>query len=404
LHVWVVLSQTGVGVEQSGLSTQPTHFLLVGSHTGVVPGQSEFFVQVVPHVPVVGLQTGAVLDLQSALVPHCEQWWVVGLQTGRLLGQSAFVVQVDLHVFVVWSQTGFAGGQSAPVKHPTQVSVPVLQSGVEPLHAPLSVPVQGTQIPSGSLQTGVEPEQFASEVHPVVHVSEFVLQTPFAPVHCEDWMHWTHRFVVTLHTGVAPVHAWESVAVHWTQLPAFGPLPPRQAGVAGVTHAVGLPEPRSPPHGAQAPAVVSQIGFVGVGHWAFEVHSMQVCVVSLHTGLSTGHALTSPVVQVTHSPVSGPVVTHAGFVAAVQSWAVPWPRLPVHPTHVPVATEQNGVVPEHWASMMHATHEWFRVLQSGVGAWHWVPSRHWTHWLAGMLHFGVRPPQFESLVHPPTQV
>src|SRR5262249_32807151 len=127
-----------------------------------------------------------------------------------------------LHRLVVGSHTGVAAGQSLPVKHWTHVFVPSLQSAVEPVHAPFSVLVHATQSPSGSLQTGVEPEQFASVVHPTVHVCEPVLQTPFVPVHWLDSLHCTHRFVTTLHTGVAPVHACASVAVHWTQLPELG--------------------------------------------------------------------------------------------------------------------------------------------------------------------------------------
>src|SRR5262249_11828600 len=162
------------------------------------------------------------------------------------------VLQVSLHRLVVGSHTGVPAGQSLPVRHWTHVLVPSLQSAVEPVQAPFSVLVHATQSPSGSLQTGVEPEQFASVVHPTGHVFELVLQTPFWPVHWLDWVHWTHRFVATLHTGVAPVHAWESVEVHWTQLPEFAPLV-RQAGVAGVVHAVGLDEPKSAPHGTQLP-------------------------------------------------------------------------------------------------------------------------------------------------------
>jgi hypothetical protein len=124
------------------------------------------------------------------------------------------VLHVSLHVLVFGSQTGVAAGQSVPVKHWTQEFVPSLQSAVESLHAPLSVLVHATQSPSGSLQTGVEPEQFASEVHPVVHVCEVGLQTPLAPVHWSGPVHWTQRFVVTSHTGVVPVHALESVEVH----------------------------------------------------------------------------------------------------------------------------------------------------------------------------------------------
>ena len=131
-----------------------THFFVVGSQIGVVPGHSAAFEHVVPQVPVLVLQIGAVVDLQSELAAHWTQRCVAWLQIGADAGQSLFSVQPAWQVFVVALQTGVAAGQSVPVRHPTHVLFVVLQIGVVPVQAPVSVPVQATQTPCGSLHTG----------------------------------------------------------------------------------------------------------------------------------------------------------------------------------------------------------------------------------------------------------
>ena len=128
-------------------------------------------------------------------------------------------MQVAVHAFAVGSHTGLSLGQSAPVTHPTHVSLVESQIGVAPVHAAALPGRQTTQKPSGSLHTGAPVEQFASDAHPSVHVCVVVLHTPFAPVQSALLTHCTQRFVVASHAGVEPVHTVLFVSVHWTHVP-----------------------------------------------------------------------------------------------------------------------------------------------------------------------------------------
>jgi hypothetical protein len=351
-----------------------THCFVVGLQIGAAPGHSALFEHSVPQVPVVVSQIGALADLQSELAAHWTHRFVVGLQIGTDVGQSASAEHAAWQVFVAGLQTGVAAGQSVVARHWTQVSVPTLQSAVVPAQAPGSAAVQATQRPSGSSQTGCEPEQFASLVQPTVHVCEVVLHRPFAPVHWVLSRQATQTWAVSSQTGAAPTHSVGSAVVHWTQRPASAPVL-TQAGALVARHAAGEPVPRSPSQATQLPAAL-QIG-VAPEHCALELHWTHLFVVALHAGLGETHASVSAAVHSTHMPAPGPVVRQAGAVGWVQAWIAFEPRLPLQPTQTPLW--QNGVVPEHCASMMHSTQVWVAPLQTGVGWLQVVKSTHWTH-------------------------
>ena len=132
-------------------------------------GHSWFFAHVVPHSLVAVLQIGADARHRE-LSTHWTHLAVAGLQSGRSLGHSESNRQLALHVFVFGSHTGLSAAQSAPLVHPTHVSLEGSQTGVAPVHAPALPGRHATQKPSGSLHTGAPVEQFASEAHPSVHV------------------------------------------------------------------------------------------------------------------------------------------------------------------------------------------------------------------------------------------
>jgi hypothetical protein len=170
------------------LSVHWTHFLVCGLQTGAVPGHSELWVQSVPQVPVCGLQIGF-CDGHCELWVHSTQRFVCGLQIGAEPGHCALSVHSALQVWVVGLQTGVSTGQSAPLVQVTQVFVGTLQRGRGATHFSRLSAVHSTQIPSGSLQTGAELEQFASEVQPVVQTWVTRSHLPLAPVHWASELH-----------------------------------------------------------------------------------------------------------------------------------------------------------------------------------------------------------------------
>jgi hypothetical protein len=146
---------------------------------------------------------------------------------------------------------------------------------------------QTTQKPAGSLQTGSPLVQFASVVQPSVQVLVFVLHTPFGPVHCVLFTHWTHSLAAVSQTGVEPVHAELSEAEHSTHWPDLVP-DVMHAGSTAVKHAWLAPEPRLPLQFTHRPFGTSQTG-LAPEHCAFVVHSTQVLVFGLHAVAPAPH-------------------------------------------------------------------------------------------------------------------
>lgn len=395
-QVFVVVLQIGDVGGQSVFPVHCTHFFVCGLQTGVSFGHCELFVQLEPHVFVVVLQIGVVAG-QSELPVHCTQVFVTGLQTGADPGHCELLLHVAVHtLFAV--QTGFDDGQSAPVKHSTHVLFDTLQCGFEPTQKAVFPASHSTQRFVVVLHTGRGFAQFASLAHPVVQVCEVTSQIPFGPVHCALLVHSTQTLAATSQTGFPPTQLVAFVAEHSTQAPELAPEV-RHAGVGIAEHASG-PEPRSPAQATHVPAGL-QTGVVPE-HWPFVLHWTHVWLVVLHTGVAPVQSVVLLLVQGTHMPASGPVVTQAGAVGLLHARVAPDPKSPLQAPQVP--PKQNGFVPEHWASLEHSTHVFVVVSQTGVVPPHWVESRHWTHWLVAVLHFGVVPEQFRSLEHPAVHV
>jgi hypothetical protein len=158
--------------------------------------------------------------------------------------------------------------------------------------------------------TGGTPAVPLSALH-AAQIPAAVLQTGFGPVATQLVLlvHSTQRFVVVLHTGVAPVQSLPFPELHWTQ----APVAILQAGAVVVGHAFVAAVPLSPSQATHAPA-------------------------SLQTGLSAA--------------------VHCALFR--------------QPTHMFVATSQNGVAPPHWALSMQGTQRPF--LHLGVAPPHWVSS------------------------------
>lgn len=207
--------QIGFEPEHVELLTHSTHFSVVGLHTSFVPVQR----MVSPGVhstqaPVPRSHAGAVvvgharvaLVLLSPLHPAQEP---AALQTGVLPPQLAEV----LH----WTQTceapqnGVLPPQSASVPHATQT--PATQCAVGALHC-------------------------ASAAQVLVHVPLATSQKGVAPTHAVELaaVHWTHLCWAVSHTEVAPVHAVESVPLQFRQLPLT------HAGLVAVGHSEVAPE------------------------------------------------------------------------------------------------------------------------------------------------------------------
>jgi hypothetical protein len=397
-QVPVVGLQIGLGGAHWVLSVHWTHFRVVGLQIGAVPGHSELFVQSLPQVPVAVLQIGVDAG-HCELSVHWTQRLVAGLQTGAVPGHSSLFAHSALQVWVVGLQTGVSNGQSAPVRQTMQTFVASLQKGFGATHLAGLAVVHSTQMPSGSLQTGAELEQFASEAQPVVQTWVLVSHFPLAPVHSLFPLHWTQRFCATSQTGFAEVQALTFAAEHSTHVPAPGPAR-RQAGAATVAHAALAFEPRSPLQATQVPAAL-QIGFAPE-HWLLLVHSTQVWLVVLQAGVGGRQRVTFAAEHWTHRPASAPLVRQAGAVPSRQAFEAPLPKSPLQGTHAP--PEQRGFAPEHWAFTTHSTQVFDVVSHWGVEPLQSVKSRHWTHADEIVLQRGVGELQLASDEQPGPQV
>lgn len=146
-------------------------------------------------------------------------------------------------------------------------------------------------------------------MQPAVHRFVVVLQMPFVPVHCVFERHWTHWFVVVLHTGSPVEHAVEFVPLHSTHAPVA-----MHAGSSAEVHASDWPLPLSPLHAAHVPVAVLQIGLVPTHADVLEdVHWTHLFVVVLHTEVVPVQSVELPAVHCTHAPV---VRLQAGNAAA----------------------------------------------------------------------------------------
>lgn len=165
-----------------------------------------------------------------------------------------------------------------------------------------------------------------------VHVLFARLQKGVAPPHCAAEVHWTQRCVDVLHTGVAPLHALESVVLHWRH------APPTQAGAGAVGHSGALPERRFPAHCVHTLPV--QMG-ADAGHCAFAVQLTHVFVAKLQTAVAPVHAAVFPTSHCAHPPVP----RHTGLSCGHSNGVVGGPKSPSHPTHVLVAGSHDPVLP-----------------------------------------------------------
>ena len=178
-HVLVAGAQTGVLPLQLAFVRHPTHVADVTSQRGFAPVQAdEFVAEHCPHAP---------LDRQAGVAPpHCES-----------------LVQPVQALFV---QIGVAPLQFAFVKQPTQVAVAVSQTGVAPVHLVPFVPEQRPHAPEDR-HAGNDAGQFVSDVHgPQVLV--VVLQTGVLVEHWVLFRHCTQTFgdTVVSQTGLAVGH------------------------------------------------------------------------------------------------------------------------------------------------------------------------------------------------------
>ena len=104
--------------------------------------------------------------------------------------------------------------QSLSPAHDRQVCVPVLHTGVVPLHCAFEV--QGTQLPAAVLQTGVAPEHWAALVAEHWPQLPDGWQAGVAPPHSLSAAQARQVCVAVLHTGVGPPH-W-AFEVHGTHV------------------------------------------------------------------------------------------------------------------------------------------------------------------------------------------
>lgn len=236
------------------------------------------------------------------------------------------------------------------------------------------------------LHFGSAPVQFASELQPGPHVCVWKLQMPFAPRHCAFDVHCTHSCVRSLQTGAPGRHA-ETLkplgpSLHSKHEPEThaGAVWRGHASVAGGEPAV----PLSALHAAHLPFDVLQTGFGPVAtQFPLLVHSTQVFVVVLQTGVEPVHCLALPALHWTHTPVA---MLQAGAAAVGHAFVALVPLSPSHFTHVPEPVLQTGLSGAvHCELVRQPTHTFFAVSQNGVAPPHVELSTHWTQRPA--LHF-----------------
>jgi hypothetical protein len=192
-----------------------------------------------PHVLFVVLHTGLVGVVQSLFVLQSTHDPPLDEHTCPL--EQSPLMQAR-HVLVPVSQNAVGAVQSAFDAQATQVKVVVLQIGVAPVHADLSVPSHCTQLPF---------------FEPVIS------HTAFGAVQSLE-THARHLSVVPSQIGVPAVQAVERADVHCTHCPARLPAL-SHAGVAPVQSAAMQARHTFVP--------VSQIGVAGVDvQSAFVVH------------------------------------------------------------------------------------------------------------------------------------
>jgi hypothetical protein len=148
---------------------------------------------------------------QSALDVHCTHTRNVVLQTGVAARPAQSASMVQPHLSDPAMQTGFVPvhGVVSLAVHCTQVLFAVLQAVVLPVHAVVLVAVHVTQTPVVVLQAGVDPEHCWSMVHPA-QVWVAMLQFGVEPEHCVFDTHWTQEEAVPStpsQTPAMPVHA-----------------------------------------------------------------------------------------------------------------------------------------------------------------------------------------------------
>jgi hypothetical protein len=209
-------------------------------------------------------------------------------------------------------QTGALPPQLALVLHCTHTFLFVSQNGVAPPHCASAR--HWTHLPA-ALHFGVAPPHCASLWQVDVHVLLVVLQKGVAPPHWAADVHCTHLFVEVLHTGVAPVQAAVSEALHWRH------WPPTHAGSDAVGQGEGVLAPLSPVHVVHVSLV--QTGFVP-GHCEDVVQFTHWFVDGSQYGVAPVHALVFVALHATHAPAFGPDLRHAGF-SAVHGKLVFWP-------------------------------------------------------------------------------
>lgn len=93
--------------------------------------------------------------------------------------------------------------------------------------------------------------------------------------------HWTHSLVVVLQTGVEPVQAVVSPALHCTHVPAPAPASVH-AGLTAVGHAEDTAAPKLPLQGEHTLLVHTGLS---AAHWVLDVQFTHKFVTVLHTGV-----------------------------------------------------------------------------------------------------------------------
>jgi hypothetical protein len=276
------------------------------------------------------------------------------LQNGVGPEQLRSLEHPAVHVCVFVLQTPLAPAQSLFTLHWTHVLAAVSQTGVPGRHAVTFPALHSTHAPLTQAGSSAE-GQAADAAEPLsplqgTQVLVAVLQTGFEPVHADGFpaVHSTQVLVAVLQTAVEPVHRESFAAVHCTQ----APVARLQAGAVVVGQAAEAAVPLSPLQGTQSPP--AQTGFVPE-HWAFDVHSTQVFVDTLQSGVGAAHCMSFK--QGTQTPLT---VLQTGVGAAH------WLSLLQVAVHVLVVRLQNGVCPPHCPFDVHWTQACVAVLHTGV--------------------------------------
>lgn len=249
------------------------------------------------------------------------------------------------------SQTGVAPLHRESSRQATQRLAVVLQTGVAPAHAVPLLMVHWTHWPLVA-HAGVEPPQSSSRRQPRHTLRS---QMGVVPEHWVLLVHWTHRSVGALQTGVEPVHAVPLASVHWTHAPALVPL--RLQALAPLMR-----------------------------HSLSAVQARQVREESSHTGVVPVQSVSS--LQLTQRLVSA-LQTVAMPVQAVRLAVVHWTQRPA----LDPLRAQAGVEPPQSLSLAQARQVLLVRLQMGVAPLQSLLLRHWTQRLLVVLQTGVPPVQ-----------